>query len=84
MKTNQSVAEQATGDFTLTGSGTVYLFCPLTQTARDWLARFCPAGGDHQYFADCLAIEARYVSNIVIQAAMAGLKPLENSSNEQR
>lgn len=80
MKTTETSRPLA--DFTLTGTGTVYLFHPLTQTARDWLARYCPAGCQHQYYGDTLAVEHRFVGNIVLQAAMAGLRPLKNSSDE--
>jgi len=79
MKT-QSVAKQSAGDFTMTGCGTVSLFHPLTQNARNWLQRHCPAGCDHIYHGDALAVEHRFVSTIVLQATLAGLQPLKNSS----
>lgn len=80
MKSNQVVARQSAGDFAMTGGGTVYLFHPLTQNAKDWLHHHCPAGSDHAYHGDALAVENRFVSTIVIQAAMGGLQPLKNSS----
>lgn len=79
MKT-QPVAQPNAGDFTLTGTGTVYLFHPLTPAAKNWLQRHCPLTGDHQYHGDALAIDHRYVSTIVIQATLAGLRPRNFSS----
>ena len=67
-------------DFSLHGSGTVFLFEPLTERASQWLETHCPPTGDHQYFGDALAIEHRYVSNIILLATLAGLQPLDFSS----
>lgn len=70
-------------DFSLHGSGSVFLFEPLTATASQWLATHCPLTGDHQYFGDALAVEHRYVENIVLLATQAGLRSLDFSSKEQ-
>ena len=82
MNTYQRVAQQPAGDFTLTAIGTVFLFHPLTTTARNWLQRHCAAGGDHTYHGDALAVEHRYVGTIVLLATLAGLRPLDFSSKK--
>ena len=80
MKTNPSVAQPHAGDFTLTGTGTVYLFHPLTPAAQNWLAQHYRACGSHLYHGDALAIEHRFYSTIVLLAGLAGLRPLKISS----
>ena len=60
---------------TITGGGTVCLFHPLTEEARQWLAEHCPLDGEHQYFGDALVIEHRYVASIVEMAIRDGLTP---------
>ena len=62
-------------DFSVTGDGTVYLFHPLTEDARQWLAEHCPLDDKHQYFGDALIIEHRYVASIVESAIRDGLTP---------
>jgi hypothetical protein len=62
-------------DFSMTGGGTVYLFNPLTIKAKAWLAEHCPPDGEHQYFGNSLAVEHRFVADIVAQAELDGLKP---------
>jgi hypothetical protein len=54
-------------------NGTIWLFRPVTQSARDWLAEHCPADGDHQYFGDALAVEHRYVVDLYELARRDGL-----------
>ena len=57
----------------MTGGGTVYLFHPLTNKARAWLALHCPPDGEHQYLGNALAIEHRFVADIVQLATDDGL-----------
>ena len=84
MKTNQSSEQPEDAadshphlnrqpDFFVQGSGTVSLFVPLTETARAWLNTHCPADNDHQYLGCNLAIEFRYVANIIRRAVGDGL-----------
>ena len=82
MKTNQSVVQQSSGDFTLTGCGSVSLFHPHTKSAQDWLHRHCPPSSNHQYYGDALAIEHRFAPNIIGRAMDAGLLKMDFSSNE--
>ena len=67
-------------DFSLYGSGTVFLFEPLTARASQWLATHCAPSSSHQYFGDALAVEHRFVSNIILLATLAGLRSPDFSS----
>jgi hypothetical protein len=74
---NARPRNQKPADFFLTGGGTVYLLHPLTQQAEAWLADHCPCDGEHQYLGNALAVEHRFVSSLVAQAQLDGLKPLQ-------
>jgi len=63
-------------DFSIHGFGSIYLFEPLSKSARAWLDEHCPAGDNHQYLGRNLAVEFRYVDEIVHLAIRDGLKPL--------
>ena len=71
-------------DFSISGSGTVYLFEPLSETAQAWLKNHCPAGSDHQYLGRNLAVEFRYVAEIIRHAICDGLKPAAELMTEGR
>jgi hypothetical protein len=60
-------------DIEVSHQGTISLFYQLTQEGRQWLAAHCPAGPDHQYLADALAVEARYVADLLRHAQEDGL-----------
>ena len=60
-------------DFALSHHGTISLFHPLTNRAADWLQLHCPCDGEHQYLGKALAIEHRFVSDIVQHAIDDGL-----------
>jgi hypothetical protein len=60
-------------DIEVSHEGTISLFYPLTQKARQWLAAHCPAGPEHQYLADALAVEAQYVADLLQHAQEDGL-----------
>lgn len=62
-------------DFQIQGGGSLYLFCPLTSAAREWLETHCPADGEHQYLGPNLAVEHRYISSIINYAINDGLNP---------
>lgn len=71
-------------DFSIHGSGTVFLFEPLTDRASQWLEAHCPLTGDHCYIGGSLAIEHRFVGNIVLLATLDGLRPLDFSSRNDQ
>jgi hypothetical protein len=50
-------------DFEISGGGTVYLLHPLTHEAHDWVAEHLPA--DALHLRDAVAVERRYVRNVV-------------------
>ena len=79
MKTANEI-NQPPADFSLLQSGTISLFQPLTKRASEWLALHCAPSSDHQYFGDALAVEHRFVGNIILLATLAGLRPLDFSS----
>jgi hypothetical protein len=62
-------------DFAVSHHGTISLFHPLTNAADDWLRLHCPADGEHQYLGNALAIEHRFVADIIQFAADDGLLP---------
>jgi hypothetical protein len=59
-------------DFEIFGGGTVYLLHPLTPEAHDWVAEHLPADALHP--GDAVAIEWRYVGNVVGGAIADGLR----------
>ena len=51
-------------DFLLRDEGTIWLFTPLTPAALQFLSEHIQ--GDPQYCGDSLAVEHRYVSDLII------------------
>ena len=60
-------------DFGLSNHSSVSLLHPLTEKAREWLAAHCPSGDDHQYYGFALAVEARFVADLVQRVVEDGL-----------
>ena len=60
-------------DFTVSGGGTVFLFHPLTEKAKAWLRAHCPADNEHYYIRCALAVEHRYIENLIQLAVRDGL-----------
>jgi hypothetical protein len=60
-------------DLRVSFQGSVSLFHPLSELAREWMRAHCPAGGDHQYFCGALVVEARYVEDLLAHAVEDGL-----------
>lgn len=50
-------------DFRVSGGGTVYLLLPVTAAAKAWVAEHIP--DDAQYLGYAVAIEHRYVMDII-------------------
>jgi hypothetical protein len=59
-------------DLRVSFHGSVSLFHPLTDVAREWMGTHCPAGGG-QYFCCALVVEARYVEDLLAHAVEDGL-----------
>jgi hypothetical protein len=60
-------------DLTVSFQGSISLFHPMTEQAREWMATHCPADNDHQYFCGALVVEARYVEDLRAHAVEDGL-----------
>ena len=60
-------------DLTVSFQGSISLFHPLTDLAREWMAAHCPAGHDHQYFFGAPVVEPRYVEDLLAHAIEDGL-----------
>ena len=60
-------------DFGFSKHSSISLLHPLTARAGEWLAAHCPSGDEHQYFGYALAVEARYVPDILQRVAEDGL-----------
>ena len=52
-------------DMEVSNHGKVSLFHPLSEKASGWLGNHCPAGDDHQYCGRALAVDARFVSDLL-------------------
>ena len=60
-------------DLRVSFQGSLSLFHPLTDLAREWMGGHCPAGDEHQYFCGALVVEARYVEDLLAHAVEDGL-----------
>jgi hypothetical protein len=58
-------------DFMVSDEGTVWLFTPLTPAALQFLSK--QVQQDAQYFGDSLAVEHRYVSDLIVGLRQHGL-----------
>ena len=53
------------------GEGSILLFRPLTDAAREWLKE--NVQGDAQWFGDALVVERRYAGDLAVGMLAAGL-----------
>lgn len=60
---NKIARLKALADFTVSGGGTIYLLCPNTVQAQDWIADHIP--DDAQRLGNNVAVEHRYIADIV-------------------
>lgn len=67
-----SPTEQPVFDFLVRDEGTIWLFTPQTAAAFDFLSEHIQE--DAQYFGDSLAVEHRYVYDLLIGLREHGLK----------
>lgn len=58
-------------DFTVYGSGTVYLLTSITEAAREWVDEHLSR--DRQYLGEGIAVEHRYIVALVEGARRDGL-----------
>jgi hypothetical protein len=59
-------------DITIENCGTIFLFQPLTEAARDWIEE--NVVGETLWFGSALAVEARYAYNLAHGMIHDGLK----------
>lgn len=59
-------------DALLENHGTIWLVRPLTQAASDWIEE--NVSEDRQYFGNALAVEHRFVGDIIAGMLSAGLE----------
>lgn len=59
-------------DFVVSGGGSIYLLTPLTDNAKQWVDEHLPA--DRQTLGNGIAVEHRYIEEIVQGAQRDGLK----------
>jgi len=60
-----------TPDFEVSAHGSIYIFTPLTPSAREWVAEFLPE--DAQRWAGGTVVEWRFISEIIFAARRDGL-----------
>jgi hypothetical protein len=63
-------------DFAVRDEGTIWLFTPLTPSALQFLSEHIQ--GDAQYFGDSLAVEHRYVNDLLLGLSEHGLKAVRS------
>lgn len=61
-----------TVDVEVSGGGTVYLFTPLTQVAKDWVEEHVQVAG-YQQFGPGFAVDHRYAGPLADGMEAAGL-----------
>jgi hypothetical protein len=61
-------------DFSIHYGGSISLFVPLTDAAREWLDQHC-SGADNQYLGRNLCVEHRYINDFIRFAINDGLVP---------
>lgn len=60
-------------DFWVSDHGSLTLFHPQTHKAHAWLKAHCPADEDHRYWCGALAVEVRFVADLLGRASEDGL-----------
>jgi hypothetical protein len=63
----------AESDFELRNEGTIFLLRPISEAGNAWLSENVHAE-DYQYFGGALAVEHRYIDDIVAGIAADGLR----------
>jgi hypothetical protein len=71
--TLQPSSAKRAADLTVADHGSVMLVRSLTPAAQSWLQQHCPPDADHLYFGRALAVERRYIADLLHHAREAGL-----------
>jgi hypothetical protein len=75
-ETRQEVQAVRRIDFVLRDEGTIWLFTPLTPAALQFLSEHIRE--DAQYFGDSLAVEHRFVYDLLVGLREHGLKAVRS------
>ena len=59
-------------DLLVRNEGTVFLFCPLTPRAKEWIDEHVQS--DAQWFGDALVVEHRYAWGLAVGMKDAGFE----------
>lgn len=68
---------KTTADFEIQDEGSIVLFRPLSEAAKEWVRECLP--DDAQWFGDAVAVEHRYASNIIVGITSDGME-IENAA----
>ena len=60
-------------DLAIQNHGSLYLFHPLTEAAREWIAEHFTGRAEVQFVGRALVVEHRYARQLAEQAAQDGL-----------
>jgi hypothetical protein len=74
---SHSNPRNTSSDIAVSYHGSILLFHPLTEAARDWVRTHCPADADHIYFGRALVVEPRYAADLLVRAQEDGLNPVQ-------
>jgi hypothetical protein len=66
-----SATKKIRPDVLVRNGGTLFLFCPLTPSAREWIEQYVEAGA--QWFGNALVVEHRYALGLAQGMMDAGL-----------
>lgn len=70
--TTKAITGGRCNDLVVWPAGSVYLIKPLTPEGREWI--FSTAPPDAQFMGEAMAVEARYVDNVIAVAREHGLE----------
>jgi hypothetical protein len=68
----ESTTEKNTVDIFVENYGSIFLFRPMTQAAREWIEQ--NVVGERQWFGEALAVESRYARDLAQGMANDGLR----------
>jgi hypothetical protein len=71
MKSRSRVNSTTTPDVLVRNEGTLFLFCPLTPQAEQWIDEHVEP--NPQWFGNCLVVEHRYAWGLAVGMKDSGL-----------
>jgi hypothetical protein len=70
-RNHMEIETKTTPDVLVCNEGTVFLFCPLTPRAKEWIDEHVQS--DAQWFGNALVVEHRYASGLAHGMKAEGL-----------